>query len=131
MRTSCRASSPISAPQLKREVSGIQLDPCSFKGTTQVAHFLKSRRFSDPHYKNTDDGLPYPKLQVCKIQVQTTLVACPRNQRYLRPRGVTLGVFVCESNQGRKHAVEFNLQVTVLWDEADLVDQSADRLGRL
>ena len=57
-------------------------------------------------------------------------VSSPRNQRYLHPRGFASGVFVCESNQGRKLAVELDLQVTVLWDETHLVDQSTNRLGR-
>ena len=57
------------------------------------------------------------------IEVQTTLVAGPRNQRYLHPRLLGAGVFVCEVQEGSKFSIELHPELSIFRHEPDLFDE--------
>jgi hypothetical protein len=66
-------------------------------------------------------------LKNCVVKVQTTLVASPRNQRYLRPRSSTrTGVFVAEVDESRKLAKHLNPELAFFRHKSDLLNQFAD-----
>ena len=58
---------------------------------------------------------------------------CPRNQRYLHPRGIPSGVFVfvvlAKCYKGGEFAIYLYLELTLLRHETDSLDQAADCFG--
>ena len=72
-----------------------------------------------------------PQVSPCGQRSQKSsvkVVASPRNQRYLRPRSLGAGVFVCEPQQGRQLAVQLDPERAVLRRQPDLFDQLPDCL---
>jgi hypothetical protein len=54
------------------------------------------------------------------------VVAGPRNQRYLHPRSLGAGVFVCEVDKGCKLAIELHPQLSIFRHESDLFDELSE-----
>ena len=59
------------------------------------------------------------------------VVVSPRNQRYLHPRSLGAGVFVCEVYEGCKLAVELCPELSTIWHEPDLFDELTDAFSGL
>jgi hypothetical protein len=55
------------------------------------------------------------------------VVAGPRNQRYLHPRSLGAGVFICEVEEGSKLSIELHPELSTFWYEPDL--SNLDRAG--
>ena len=59
--------------------------------------------------------------------------SCPRNQRYLHPRGIPSGVFVfvllAKRDKGGEFAIYLYPEFTLLRYETDGLDQTADRFS--
>jgi hypothetical protein len=65
------------------------------------------------------------------VKVQTTLVASPRNQRYLHPRSLGAGVPVCEIDKGGKLAIKLHPELSIVRYEPDLFDKLTGCIPRL
>ena len=54
------------------------------------------------------------------------MVAGPRNQRYLHPRFLRAGVFVCQVDQRGKLAIELDPEFAIFWHEPDFFNEITD-----
>ena len=62
---------------------------------------------------------------------QFSVVAGPRNQRYLHPRSPGAGVLICEVKEGSKLPIELHPKPSVFRYKPDLFDELTDAFGGL
>lgn len=59
--------------------------------------------------------------------MQTTLASCPRNHRYLHPRFLGAGVFVCQVYKGGELTIEFDFEFALFGNKANFLNESASQ----